>query len=96
MARRDRSADIWRVMASSTAGGGFISRTSTLATFTPQRSVTSSRRMRKALFMSSRLDRTSSRLMSPTTERKVVEAMLMAAPLKSWTDKTEVNGSRTL
>ena len=65
-----RSAPICRVIASRTAGGGLISLTSTLVTFTPQRSVTSSSFVRSTSFICSRLDRTSSRVMSPTTERK--------------------------
>ena len=91
-----RSAPICRVIASRTAGGGLISLTSTLVTLTPQRSVTSSNFVRRTSFICSRLDKTSSRVMSPTTERSVVDAMLMPAPLKSWTAKTVVSGSSTL
>ncbi len=95
-ARRVRSADIWRVIASCTVGGGTISRISTLVTFTPQRSVTSSSLARRISFICSRLARTSSRDMSPTTERSVVAAMFCAAPAKLPTETTDICGSSTL
>ena len=95
-ARRVRSADIWRVMASWTGGGGTISRTSTLVTFTPHRSVTSSSLVRSSRFIASRFDSTSSRLMSPTTLRRVVAAMFWAAPAKFCTWSTDITGSITL
>src|SRR6266540_5545647 len=95
-ARRVRSADIWRVIASCTVGGGMISRTSTLVTFTPHRSVTSSSLTWRIWFISSRLDRTSSRVMSPTTLRSVVAAILSAAPAKFCTWRTDIEASTTL
>jgi hypothetical protein len=95
-ARRVRSADIWRVMASCTMGGGMISRISTFVTFTPHRSVTSSSLARRISFMVSRFASTSSRVMSPTTERSVVAAMFCAAPSKFCTDTTDAAASTTL
>ena len=95
-ARRVRSADIWRVMASRTGAGGTISRTSTLPTFTPQRSVTSSSFTWRTWFIWSRLDRISSSDMSPTTLRSVVAAMFWAAPAKFCTCSTDIVASMTL
>ncbi len=95
-ARRCRSADICRVIASWTAGGGMISRISTFVTFTPHRSVVSSSFTRRISFICSRLARTSSRAMSPTTERRVVAAMFCAAPAKFPTSSTEACASTTL
>src|SRR5438309_1043270 len=68
-ARRLRSADIWRVIASWTSLGGVISRISTVVTLTPHRSVTSSSLARRTWLIWSRLARTSSRMMSPITAR---------------------------
>ena len=82
-------------MASWTCGGGVISRTSTLVTFTPQRSVTSSSFARSCSFICSRLESTSSRLMSPTTLRRVVAAMFCAAPAKFATSITDIAASTT-
>ena len=73
-----------------------ISRISTLVTFTPQRSVTSSSFTRSTVLISSRLASTSSSEMSPTTARSVVAAMLVAAPAKFDTCTTDVAGSNTL
>ena len=95
-ARRVRSADICRVIASCTNGGGLISRISTFVTFTPQRSVTSSNFTRSRLLISSRLASTSSSEMSPTTARSVVAAMFVAAPAKFETPMTDVAASNTL
>ena len=95
-ARRVRSADIWRVMASCTAGGGIISRISTLVTFTPQRSVISSSLTRRTSLISSRLASTSSSMMSPITERSMVADMFCAAPAKFCTWTTLAMGSTTL
>jgi hypothetical protein len=85
-----RSADICRVIASCTNGGGLISRISTFVTFTPQRSVTSSELHPRRLLISSRFASTSSSEMSPTTARRVVAAMLVAAPAKFETPMTDV------
>ncbi len=61
---------------------GTISRISTLVTFTPQRSVTSSSFVRRIRLMSSRFARTSSSGMSPITARSVVVAIPWLAPAK--------------
>ena len=61
-ARRVRSADICRFMASCTSRGGMISRISTLVTLTPQRSVTSSSLTRRVWLMCSRCESTGRRL----------------------------------
>ena len=74
MARRLRSALIWRFIASWMSRGGTISRISTLVIFTPQRSVTSSSFARRMWLISSRLASTSSSGMSPMTARSVVAA----------------------
>src|SRR5437667_175268 len=81
-ARRFRSADIWRFIASWISRGGMISRISTVVTFTPQRCVTSSSFARSTSLICSRLARTSSRGMSPITARKVVVAMPWTAMSK--------------
>ena len=72
-----------------------ISRISTLVTFTPQRSVTSSSFARSSSFICSRLASTSSSAMSPTTERSVVAAMFCAAPAKFPTSMTDMTASIT-
>jgi hypothetical protein len=90
-----RSADICRVIASSTSRGGWISRISTAVTFTPQRSVTSSSFTRRAWLMYSRLASTSSSRMSPITARNVVVAIPTAAETKSRTCTTLWIGSTT-
>src|SRR5437773_5930959 len=59
-ARRLRSADIWRIMASVTFLGGRISRISTFVTLTPHRVVTSSSFVRRTALVSSRFESTSS------------------------------------
>ena len=82
-------------MASCTVAGGTISRISTFVTFTPHRSVTSSSLARRTSFIVSRLDRTSSSDMSPTTLRSVVAAMFWAAPSKFWTAITDICASTT-
>ena len=91
-----RSADIWRFMASCTSRGGMISRISTLVTLTPQRSVTSSRRVRSMVLMCSRSESTSSSGMPPITARSVVVAMPAAATSKFCTFSTNSAGSTTL
>ena len=73
-----------------------ISRISTFVTLTPHRSVTSSSLTRNTVLISSRLAKTSSNEMSPTTARRVVAAMFVAAPAKFDTWTTEVDGSKTL
>ena len=80
MARRMRSADICRFIASWMSLGGTISLISTLVTLTPQRSVTSSSFVRRTRLMSSLLARTSSSGMSPITARSVVVAIFWLAP----------------
>src|SRR5213592_4187503 len=95
-ARRLRSADIWRIMASVTFLGGRISRISTFVTLTPQRVVTSSSFVRRIALISSRFERTSSRMMSPMTARRVVVAMPIAAPSKLFTRMTESAALATL
>jgi hypothetical protein len=76
-------------------GGRFTSRTSTVVTFTPQRSVTSSNGMRSDALISSRFDRTSSSTMS-TTLRSGVVATFCAATAKFCTSSTDMDGSTTL
>ena len=81
-ARRVRSADSWRFMASWTSRGGLISRISTVVTLPPQRSVTSSSFTRRTSLICSRFERTSSSRMSPITARSVVVATPWSAPAK--------------
>src|SRR5438034_3343470 len=94
--RRLLSADIWRIIASVTFLGGRISRISTFVTLTPQRVVTSSSFVRRTALISSRFERTSSRMMSPITARSVVVAIPMAAPSKLFTRITESAALATL
>ena len=72
-----------------------ISRISTLVTFTPQRSVTSSSLVRRTSLIVSRFASTSSSAMSPTTDRSVVDAMFWAAPAKLPTSITDITASMT-
>ena len=81
-ARRLRSAESIRFIASWTSRGGMISRISTVVTLPPQRSVCSSSLARRTSLICSRLDSTSSSRMSPMTARRVVVAMPCSAPAK--------------
>lgn len=92
-ARRVRSAESWRFIASWTSRGGVISRISTVVTLPPQRSVTSSSLARRISLICSRRERTSSRRMSPTTARSVVVAMPVSAPVKLPTFTRLLSGS---
>ena len=96
LARRLRSALIWRFIASWMSRGGTISRISTLVILTPQRSVTSSSLARRMWLISSRLASTSSSGMSPMTARSVVAASAWDAPVKSVTAVTVVIGIEDL
>ncbi len=78
-ARRTRSADIWRLIASWISRGGVSSRISTFVTLIPQRVVSWSRRVRMSSLIRSRCESTSSSGMSPITARRVVVASPITA-----------------
>ena len=92
-ARRVRSAESCRFIASWTSRGGVISRISTVVTLPPQRSVTSSSLTRRTSLICSRFESTSSRRMSPMTARRVVVATPWSAPGKLATLTTLLSGS---
>ena len=92
-ARRVRSAESWRFIASWTSRGGVISRISTVVTLPPQRSVTSSSFTRRTSLICSRLERTSPSPLSPLTARRVVVATPCSAPGKFTTLTTLLSGS---
>jgi hypothetical protein len=92
-ARRVRSAESCRFIASWTSRGGVISRISTVVTLPPQRSVTSSSLTRRTSLICSRFESTSSRRMSPMTARSVVVATPWSAPAKLVTLTTLLSGS---
>ena len=83
-----RSADICRVIASCMSLGGSISRISTFVTLMPHRPVSWSSLVLMSSFMRSRCDRTSSRLMSPTTALSVVVASPTTADVYCSTSST--------
>ena len=82
MARRSRSAFIWRCMASVTSGGGSMRWISTRTTCVPQTSVASSSTWRNWVLIVSREVSASSRSMSPMTFLRLVWASLVAARMK--------------